>query len=34
MADVDELFDCFDDDNDAEKQTEVPIVLDVPENTE
>lgn len=33
MADVDELFNCFDDDNE-EKQTAVPIVLDVPENTE
>lgn len=33
MADVDELFNCFDDE-DEEKQTEVPIVLDVTENAE
>lgn len=33
MADVDELFNCFDDDED-EKQPTVPIVMDVAENAE
>lgn len=33
MAEVDELFDCFDDENE-DKQPTVPIVLDVDENTE
>lgn len=33
MADVDDLFNCFDDEND-EKQPTVPIVLDVEENVE
>lgn len=33
MAEVDELFNCFDDDDEV-KQTDVPIVLDVPETAE
>lgn len=33
MADVDELFDCFDDENE-DKQPTVPIVLDVDVNAE
>lgn len=33
MADVDELFDCFDAENE-DKQPTVPIVLDVDENAE
>lgn len=33
MADVDELFNCFDDD-DEEKQPTVPIVMDVDDDAE
>jgi hypothetical protein len=33
MGEVDELFNCFDDD-DEEKQTTVPIVLEADENAE
>lgn len=33
MADVDDLFNCFDEDE-GDKQTTVPIVVDVDENTD
>lgn len=33
MADVDELFDCFDAEEE-EKQTIVPVVVEVEENTD
>lgn len=33
MAEVDDLFNCFDEDEE-EKQPTVPIVVDVDENTE
>lgn len=32
MGDVDELFDCFDDENE-EKQPTVPIVMEIEENS-